>query len=207
MTLIKLQGKLPRKISVAVSGGVDSMVALDFLKRNHVVQVLHYNHGTGHSDEADAFVTRYCKDNGISFAKDKCKTTAPLGRSRECFWREQRYNFFDKYSDYPLVTAHTLDDCVETWIFSSLNGTGKIIPYRRNHIVRPFRKTRKRDFELWAHMNNVHYINDPSNKDTSLRRNYIRHELMPHALEVNPGIFKMISKKVAEDEQLSQYPQ
>ena len=35
MTLIKLQGKLPRKISVAVSGGVDSMVALDFLKRNH----------------------------------------------------------------------------------------------------------------------------------------------------------------------------
>ena len=56
-------------------------------------------------------------------------------------------------------------------------------------------------------MNNVPYINDPSNKDTSLRRNYIRHELMPHALEVNPGIFKMISKKVAEDEQLSQYPQ
>ena len=51
MTLIKLQGKLPRKISVAVSGGVDSMVALDFLKRNHVVTVLHYNHGTGHSHQ------------------------------------------------------------------------------------------------------------------------------------------------------------
>jgi len=200
MTLIKLQGKLPRKISVAVSGGVDSMVALDFLKRNHVVTVLHYNHNTGHSDEADSFVSRYCTDNGITFFKDKCKTTAPLGRSRECWWREQRYNFFNKHNDYPLVTAHTLDDCVETWIFSCLNGTGKIVPYRRNHVVRPFRKTRKRDLELWANLNNVPYITDPSNSDIGFNRNYIRHELMPHALKVNPGLFKMISKRVADDE-------
>ena len=192
MTLIKLQGKLPRKISVAVSGGVDSMVALDFLKRNHIVTVLHYNHNTGHSDEADAFVSRYCRDNGIPFLKDKCKTTAPLGRSRECFWREQRYNFFDKHNDYPLITAHTLDDCVESWIFTSLTSTSRVIPYRRNHVVRPFRKTRKRDLELWANLNNVPYVTDPSNADTSFRRNYIRHELMPHALEVNPGLFKMI---------------
>jgi tRNA(Ile)-lysidine synthase len=67
--------------------------------------------------------------------------------------------------------------------------------------VRPFRKTRKRDLELWANLNNVPYITDPSNKDTSFRRNYIRHNLMPHALEVNPGLYKIISKKVLEDEQ------
>ena len=200
MTLIKLQGKLPRKISVAVSGGVDSMVALDFLKRNHVITVLHYNHGTGHSDEAEAFVTRYCRDNGIPFLKDKCKVTAPLGRSRECFWREQRYKFFDKHNNYPLITAHTLDDCVENWIFTSLNGDSRVIPYRRNHVIRPFRKTRKRDLELWANLNNVPYITDPSNNDTIFRRNYIRHKLMPHALEVNPGLYKMISKRVANDE-------
>ena len=200
MTLIKMQGKLPRKINVAVSGGVDSMVALDFLRRKHVVQVLHYHHGTAHSDDASSFVQRYCNEKGIMYIGDRCKLTPPMGRSRECFWREQRYKFFDRLNDYPLITAHTLDDCVETWIFSSLNGTSKIIPYRRNHVIRPFRKTRKRDFELWAHMNNVPYIQDPSNNDTSFRRNYIRHELMPHALEVNPGLFKMISKKVAEDE-------
>ena len=83
-TMIKLQGKLPRKISVAVSGGVDSMVALDFLKRNHVVNVLHYNHGTGHSDEAEAFVTRYCKDNGISlFCSQRRLLKSEIGSS--CF--------------------------------------------------------------------------------------------------------------------------
>jgi tRNA(Ile)-lysidine synthase len=66
--------------------------------------------------------------------------------------------------------------------------------------VRPFRKTRKRDLELWANLNNVPYITDPSNSDIGFNRNYIRHELMPHALKVNPGLFKMISKRVADDE-------
>jgi len=198
--LIKLQGRLPRKISVAVSGGVDSMAALDFLRRKHVVRVLHYHHGTAHADEASAFVNRYCYQNGIESLTDNCRASPPLGRSREDFWREKRYAFFEKNSDHPIVTGHTLDDCVETWIFSSLNGTGKIIPYRRNNVVRPFRKTRKRDLELWCHVHNVPYIKDPSNNDLSFRRNYIRHKLMPHALEINPGLHKMISKKVTEDE-------
>ena len=199
MTLIKMQGKLPRKVNVAVSGGVDSMVALDFLKRKHAVEVIHFNHGTAHSAEAQAFVERYCNDNGIKINIGRTKQTPPLGRSRECWWREKRYEFFDKHKDYPLITGHNLDDCVETWIFSSLNGTGKIVPYRRNHVVRPFRQTRKRDLELWANLNNVPYITDPSNKDIGFNRNYIRHQLMPHALMVNPGLFKMISKKVVED--------
>ena len=198
--MIKMQGRLPRKINVAVSGGVDSMVALDFLKRKHVVEVLHYNHGTAHGDEAQEFVIRYCRENRIKFITDTVKDTIPLGRSRECWWREKRYAFFQKFNDHPLITAHTLDDCVETWIFSCLNGTGKIVPYRRNHVVRPFRKTRKRDLELWANLNNVPYLTDPSNSDIGFNRNYIRHELMPHALKVNPGLYKMISKRVAEDE-------
>tara|TARA_B100001287_G_scaffold167388_1_gene140782 strand:+ start:8127 stop:8726 length:600 start_codon:yes stop_codon:yes gene_type:complete len=198
--MIKLQGKLPRKIGVAVSGGVDSMSALDFLKRNHEITVYHFHHGTAHAEDAHAFVTKYCRDNDLEFFHDYTKGTIPPGRSREDYWREKRYNFLERHNDYPIITCHHLDDCVETWLFSSLHGEGKIIPYRRNHIVRPFRKTRKRDFELWAHMHNVPYLVDPSNDDTGFRRNYIRHHFMPHALEINPGIHKMISKKVSEDE-------
>ena len=63
--MIKLQGKLPKKISLAVSGGVDSMVALDFLKKKHEVTVLHYNHGTAHGMEAEDFVTDYCRKNSL----------------------------------------------------------------------------------------------------------------------------------------------
>ena len=199
MTLIKMQGKLPRKISVAVSGGVDSIVILDFLKRNHVVKVLHYNHGTAHGDQAEGFVRQYCRENGLEYITDKCRISPPPGRSREDFWREKRYEFFDKHKDYPLVTGHHLDDCVETWVFSSLNGLGKIIPYRRNHVVRPFRLTRKRDIKLWANLKQVKYICDESNNDTSFNRNYIRHEMMPHVLRVNPGIHKTIARKIKEE--------
>jgi tRNA(Ile)-lysidine synthase TilS/MesJ len=121
--MIKLLGKLPRKITVACSGGVDSMVALDFLRRNHTVEVLHFNHGTAHGEQAEEFVLRYCRKNSIPFLVDRVRSTIPPGRSREDWWRNQRYEFFDKYTDRPVVTCHHLDDCVETWIFSSLNGT------------------------------------------------------------------------------------
>ena len=199
--MIKLQGKLPRKLYIACSGGVDSMVALDFLKRNHDVTVLHFHHGTGHADDAFKFVTQYCEENNIRQLNGSIGSqTIPPGRSREEFWREKRYNFLDRFNDYPVITAHHLDDCVETWIFSSLNGTGKIVPYRRNHVIRPFRLNRKRDLELWANLKNVPYIEDDSNNSMCYNRNYIRQEMMPHVLHVNPGIHKVVMKKVKEDE-------
>jgi tRNA(Ile)-lysidine synthase len=122
--------------------------------------------------------------------------------SQEEWWREERYKWIDTYADrhLPIVTCHHLDDCVETWIWSSMHGTGKIIPYARgSRVFRPFRQTRKRDFEMWANLNNVPYLEDDSNTDTCYTRNYIRHKMMPHVLQVNPGIHKTIAKKVKND--------
>jgi len=197
--MIKLQGKLPRDIWLACSGGVDSMAALDFLRRNHRVTVLHFNHGTTHGENADNFVNNYCIKNSIPCIRGKARGTVPPGPSREEWWREQRYNFLDQFSEVPVVTCHHLDDCVETWVWSSLHGTGKWIPYRRGHVIRPFRLNRKRDLQLWAEINNVPWIEDNSNADVHYTRNYIRHEMMPHVLKVNPGIHKTIGKKVKED--------
>ena len=61
--MIKLQGKLPRQVYPACSGGVDSMVALH-LKSNPDVKVLHSN-GTGHGEEAEKFIVDYCRRNDI----------------------------------------------------------------------------------------------------------------------------------------------
>ena len=176
------------------------MATLDFLQRKHNVRVLHFDHKTAHSEQARAFVERYCIDNRIEYAIGECKGTVPPGLSREAWWRDQRYAYFDTVENTPIITCHHLDDCVETWVMSSLNGTGKWIPFRRKNVVRPFRLTRKRDFELWANLNNVPWIEDDSNADTCYTRNYIRHEMMPHVLKVNPGIHKTIAKKVREDE-------
>jgi tRNA(Ile)-lysidine synthase len=198
--MIKLQGKLPRKLYLACSGGVDSMAALDFLRRNHHVTVLHFNHMTSHGLKAQEFMFNYCNNNKIGFETSYAKGTIPPGPSKEEWWRDQRYTFFDKHQDAPVITCHHLDDCVETWVWSSLHGTGKIIPYRRNNVIRPFRLTRKRDFELWCNIHNVPWIEDDSNEDIHYTRNYIRHEMMPSVLRVNPGIHKTIAKKVRDDE-------
>jgi tRNA(Ile)-lysidine synthase len=197
--MIKLQGKLPRKLYLACSGGVDSMAALDFLRRNHHVDVLHFDHGTAHGERAREFVANYCAKHRIGIRIDRVKETIPPGPSKEEWWRERRYEFFDYYNSAPVITCHHLDDCVETWVWSSMHGTGKWIPYRRGNVIRPFRLTRKRDFEMWCGLNNVPWVEDNSNEDIHYTRNYIRHQMMPHVLRVNPGIHKTISKKVKED--------
>lgn len=200
--MIKIQGKLPRVVYVACSGGVDSMAVVDFLCRNHWVHVLHYDHGTAHGEAAAAFVRKYCEEKGISYSLRSNQETVPPGLSKEAWWREKRYGFFDSMSgviDSPIVTCHHLDDCVETWIWSSLHGQGKIIPYRRGKIIRPFRLTRKRDFELWCNLHNVPWIEDESNEDIHYTRNYIRNVMMENVLKVNPGIHKTISKKIKSE--------
>jgi tRNA(Ile)-lysidine synthase len=77
-----------------------------------------------------------------------------------------------------------------------MHGAGKIIPYRRGRVIRPFLLTKKKNFKMWAELNGVPWIEDDSNLDTCYTRNYIRHELMPHALKVNPGLHKVVAKKV-----------
>ena len=200
--MIKIQGKIPRKVMVAVSGGVDSMAALDFLRRNHEVEVFHFNHGTKNSGPAEDVVRRYVMKHDLPFQIRGIDNRAkPPKKSWEEWWREERYKWMDMFAEshLPVITCHHLDDCVETWVWSSMHGTGKIVPYRRKNILRPFRQTRKRDFELWAAMHDVPYAEDASNGDTRYTRNYIRHDMMPHVLRVNPGIHKTISKKVKED--------
>lgn len=201
--MIKLQGKLPRKIMIAVSGGVDSMAALDFLRRNHEVEVFHFNHGTPNSRLAEDCVRQYVDQYDLPFqVRGISEVHKPKKMSLEDYWRQERYAWIDMFADnhLPVITCHHLEDCVETWVWSSMHGTGKIVPFTRGNVVRPFRQTRKRDFQLWANLNNVKYVEDTSNTDTSYIRNYIRHEMMPHVLRVNPGIYKTISKKVKADD-------
>ena len=201
--MIKIQGKLPHSVYLACSGGIDSMAALDFLRRKHDVEVLHYNHGNPTASAEQQFVYDYCEKNDIEciLGGMNAGDTLPKGVSLEDFWRRRRYKFFEQFAspETPVITCHHLDDCVETWVWSSMHGDGKIIPYRNKNVIRPFRLNRKRDLELWADLHNVPYIQDESNADTKFTRNFIRHEMMPSVLRVNPGVHKVIKKKVIND--------
>ena len=195
--MIKLLGKIPRSVTVAVSGGVDSMAALSFLSGRHQVRAAFYHHGTDASEQAYEFLFDYCACRGINLITDQLHTSRAAGVSPEEHWRDARYAFLNSISG-PVVTAHNLEDSVETWIWSSLNGTPKLVPYARQNIIRPFITTSKRDLISWCERKDVPWCEDSSNQDVRYTRNYIRHQLMPHALRVNPGLSKMIRKKLVD---------
>ena len=192
--MIKLTVPLPKSITIACSGGVDSMAVVDFLSRKHNVSCAYFHHGTEHSNKALEFVSKFCEDRTIPLYLGVLNREKPKSMSQEEFWREERYQYFATHG--PIITAHHLDDCVETYIWSCLHGTPKVIPLTRNNVLRPFLTTRKEDFIYWCESHNVPWIEDESNKNSRYTRNYIRNELMPHALKVNPGLHTLVKKIV-----------
>ena len=198
--MIKLLGQLPKKLTVALSGGVDSIAAVDFLSRKHEVSAAFFNHGTEQCNAAQGFVTDFCNTKNIQLTIGAI--SAPRGRktSIEEHWRNERYQFLDSL-DTVVVTAHTLDDCVETYLYGSLHGQPKVIPYRRNRVIRPFLATTKTDLTMWCTKRGIEWYEDTSNLDLKHMRNYIRHELLPCALKVNPGLSKVV-KRIVENRQM-----
>ena len=194
--MIKLLGKVPKTVTVALSGGVDSVAVTDFLSKKHNVSVAFFHHETENSERALKFVTEFChqKDIGLFFGWISNKHK-PKGISQEEHWRNERYRFLESLNT-TVITAHNLDDCVETYLYGALHGQPKVIPYRRNNIIRPFLTTPKAELVSWCERKSVNWCEDSSNQDVAYMRNYIRHELMPHVKHINSGISTVVKKIV-----------
>lgn len=198
--MIRIIGKIPKRVTVACSGGVDSMVFVDFLlKGNRKVDLAYFNHDTGHSREAERFVKQYAAKNNLILTVGRVRGSKG-NRSLEEFWRDERYEFLESLGSNYIITCHHLDDVVETWLFTSFHGESKLIPHKRgNKIYRPFLMTEKSSILNYADRKAIDWIEDPSNRMTkNIMRNHIRHNIMPQVLKVNPGIRKTIRKKLIE---------
>ena len=192
--MIRLLGKFPKdSFYVAVSGGIDSMFAYDFMNNGrHICLPLFFNHGTETSQKAMEFLNRKF---GSGWHYGNIHGSKPKGKSWEEFWRDERYKFFHGIKQQ-IVTAHHLNDQIETWVWSSMHGNPKLIPYNNKNVIRPFLMTPKIEIEKWVSKKKVEWIEDESNKDVKYQRNRIRQNMMPEILKINPGIGTVISKKV-----------
>lgn len=119
----------------AVSGGVDSMVLLDIARKHLpreyiIVAHLHHMLRGNASDRDEAFVRAYCREHVLTYASER-QDIAALARkeksSIEAAARRYRYQFLARvYQDYHaecLITAHHLDDRIETAVFHLIRGT------------------------------------------------------------------------------------
>lgn len=192
--------KKGEKLFIAVSGGIDSMVVLDFFKnaKRCDVTVLHFDHGTSFGAEARIFVENFCKNADIPCITGQISADQDFaGKSKEDVWRKARYAFFESVTTESdkILLGHHLNDAIESWIFSSMHGNPMLIPSTRGRYYRPFILSEKEKIISWAERKGLVWTDDPSNCSDDYMRNYIRNNLMPHALHVNPGLPKVIKKK------------
>ena len=205
--MIKLIGDIrPHQITgVALSGGVDSMALLSFLrnKRPKAVTAYFYDHGTKASRIARQFVTDYCHKEGIDLNIGILDAEKPKRDSWEEFWRDQRYDWLFEQAcilnERFIATAHHLNDVAETYVWGMAHGNPRFIHYRKpgyfdSPIIRPLLLTPKSELEAWCKRHSVPYIQDESNSNVSFTRNRIRHNIVPEMLQVNPGFLKSVEK-------------
>lgn len=192
--MIHLACNIPKdNFFLACSGGVDSMVALDFLlKGKRRPNLLYVNHGTEHGKEAEAFVHRRAVELSLS-TRIWNIAPRPAHLSEEEHWRNERYKVFHAFPE-PVITAHHLDDAVEWWIMSALHGNPRLTPVTNKNVIRPFLFTPKQELRDWAARHDVSWIEDPTNATGEHARNVVRHEIMKHALTINPGLHKTVRK-------------
>jgi tRNA(Ile)-lysidine synthase len=192
-----------QKFVLACSGGSDSMAVADFYLRGKKNFVLAYfNHGTPQAKLMENVVEKFAVENKLECEVGNLYRAKLKEESPEEYWRKQRYQWLSTL-DLPVVTCHHLDDAVENWVFSSLHGNPKLISsqgvFNGVKIIRPFLLNKKSDLTKWCLDHKVAWFEDESNKNTKYPRNRIRHNMMPEILKINPGIYKVVKKKILQD--------
>lgn len=205
--MIKIDKKiLPKQhFTVLVSGGVDSIVAAHWLKKHYRkhFNILHFNHKVQDANDLmQQKVTQFCKDFGfddfcVITRKDVyCKDFSENGLRQ---WRIDKLN--EEHGDF--VTAHHLNDAVENYLDNCLKGCPEYKPisestkFENFTIYHPFIKTRKQDIIKHAIENDLlkYVVEDPTNKEVSFKRNWIRNKIAKEIYDRNIGIEKIVLKK------------
>jgi len=215
--LIKLSNQLlkkydyisNKKLLLAVSGGIDSMVLLDLMVKNQMnIAVAHCNFSLrgAESDFDQEFVSDYCKKNRISlYTKqfDTKKYAEANKKSIQVAARELRYSWFfelkNKYKFDYITTAHHLDDSVETFFINLLRGTGidGLVGIGENeNIIRPLSDFSKEQIKKYALENNLKWREDSSNNSDKYERNNLRHNVIPLFKKLNPNFLHSFSKTI-----------
>lgn len=198
---------LGKKLLVANSGGIDSMVLTHVLSKLDVdVHIAHCNFKLrGKESDNDAeFVqkTPYISPNQIYinlFGTEKYAEQNKI--SIQVAARELRYQWFEelrreKNLDY-ILTAHQADDNLETFLIHLTRGTGLEgltgIPKQNGAIVRPLLPFSRADISDYAKANQIEWREDATNASTKYLRNKIRHEIVPLLKEINPSLLDSFS--------------
>lgn len=196
-----------KKLLVAISGGIDSIVL------THILHKLEFNISLAHcnfslrgkeSNKDEQFVKNLGEKLGVPTYTIEFKTRSYAkenGVSTQMAARDLRYNWFDELIkehnlDF-LITAHQKDDVLETFLINLTRGTGidglTGMPQVNKTIVRPLLPFNRNEILIHATRNKLKWREDSSNSSIKYVRNKIRHKVVPFLKELNPSLLETFS--------------
>ncbi len=186
------------KVVVGVSGGVDSMVLWDVLKKlGHKIFGVHVNYHLRAEDSGkdaelvkkilgkDVFVADV---NPVVFEENKKHSVQEIARNIR--FNELKRIRKEKNFDKIAVATH-LNDNIETFFINFLRGGGisglKGVLPENNRIVRPFLEITRKEIEQYAAENQIVFRHDKTNFEEKYLRNKIRLNIIPELEKIKPS--------------------
>lgn len=176
-------------VAIAYSGGLDSSVLLHCTAGmagalGLAVKAIHVNHRLHpNADHWERFCRRQSQRLGVPLVARRVAVPSTTGQGLEAAARQARYGAFETVPADMVLLGHHRDDQAETVLFNLCRGGGPKgvsgMRMARGRYVRPFLELDRATLERYARAHGVEWIEDDSNADPALTRNYLRHELLP----------------------------
>ena len=201
--------KLGKRIAVALSGGLDSVVLFDSVckaqakNKSSVIYAFHIHHGLQkQADEWLIFCEKLAKKYQVHFDFRLLHLVGDKQGNVEARARSERYealaDLCAEYGIEDLLLAHHQNDQAETTLLQLLRGAGVAglagMPASRKlnakegtiTLWRPLLKQSRKELEAYAKEHKLKWIEDPSNQDSQYRRNAIRKTIIPALEKIQP---------------------
>ena len=189
-----------RPVLAAVSGGLDSMCLLHFLRgEGYDVSCAHFNHQLRGEEAArdEDFVRAWCEKEDIPFylgTGDVRAHARATGKSEEEAARDLRYAFLRETAQMlgaQIALAHHADDNAETVLLNLVRGTDLRglcgMRPKQGDLIRPFLEQTRAELSAYAQSHNIPHVEDRTNADpNAAARNYLRLEILPRLQTLNP---------------------
>ena len=195
-----------KSMTVALSGGVDSVVLLNLLyslqkKHRFTLNAMHVHHGLSkNADKWVKFCEKLCEKLSIPLDVQYVKLPQKKSLGIEGEARRLRYEKLLQSKCDLVVLAHHEDDQAETFLMQLIRGAGVKGLSSMAHfdearkLWRPLLNTSRIDIKKHAKTHKLKWIEDESNQNIDFDRNFIRSKVLPILKNRFNHIIKVISR-------------
>ena len=198
------------KVTVSISGGVDSCVCLYLLhhfyhhypliKNKIIIQAFMVNYGNRPQQSLEQeYVQALCQYLNIPFyvrqINELSRNSIKDRAFYETYTKNIRYDCYHNISDI-IILGHNLDDCMENIInnikkninYENLKGMNILQEDNKLQIFRPLLNIKKDTILAFAHEHNIPFVYDSTSKECE--RGKIRDQMIPFLNQFDKNIYE-----------------